>query len=307
MRKEEQIPKASILLALSFSVSVFLAGCSSTPVNTTYQPYENILEILSDFQRHLGDDIYRFQPASDITGKNIYRATLIRLKNYEKAYPRKFEAVVAYSKARAKEKLHDYEGARMSYLECVQMDSRLKEEARKKLDAVRRFADIQAYSIEKKDIEDHLSEAEYKINAWRSMIEEYKGTDYECMARGEEERAEEALIRFIDQNRVLIDKGTETMLLMLRQMTIKHAQSKRLNSHYLRFGDFYWQLARECVDKNDPVGLYFDRARFNECISSAMKLYRVVGQKDGTPEKLEAIGKLQALQAYRDRINEMAE
>ena len=305
-KREKALPHLSPL-ALSVSVFIFLAGCSSRPVSTAYQPYENILEIHSDFQLHLADDTYRFHPAQDVTGKNINRATLIRLKNYEQAYPRRFGAVVAYSKARAKEKLHDYEGARLSYIECIQRDSRLKEEARRNLDIVSRFADIQAYTTEKKDIEDHLAEAEYKIDAWRSMIEELKGTHYECLAMEEEERAEENLIWFIERNRDLIDNGTETLLLMLRQMTIKHAQSKKLNSHYLRFADFYRQFAGECVDENDPGGLYFDRARFNECISSAMKLYRVVGQKDGTPEKLEAIGRLQALQAYRDRINKVAD
>ncbi|MDP8248726.1 MAG: hypothetical protein P9M00_11350 [Candidatus Tritonobacter lacicola] len=307
MEKREKVSPHLSLLVLSASVFFFLAGCSSRPVNTAYEPFENILEIHSDFQRHLSDDTYRFPTARDITGKNIYRATLIRLKNYEKAYPRRFEPVVAYSKARAKEKLHDYEGARLSYLECSQMDSRLREAARRNLGIVGRFADIRAYSTEKKDIEDHLAEAEYKIEAWRSMIDELKGTHYECLAREEEERAEENLIWFIGRNRDLIDNGTETLLLMLRQMTIKHAQSKKLNIHYLKFADFYRQLARECVNKNEPAGLYFDRARFNECVNSAMKLYRVVGQKDGVPEKLEAVGRLQAIQAYRDRINDMSD
>ena len=294
-------------VALPLLVFSFLPSCSSPPVDSAYQPYENILEILSDFQRHLADDTYRFPAATDLTGKNIYRATLIRLKNYEKANPRRFEAVVAYSKARAKEKLHDYEGARLSYLECMQIDSGLREEARSNLDMVSRFADVQNYTTEKKDIEDYLSEAEYRIEAWRSIIEECEGMHYECLAREEEEKAEEGLIRFMERNRDLIDKGTETQLLILRQMTLKHARSKKLNSHYMRFADFYRRLAEESVDGNDPAGLYFDRARFNECINSAMKLYRVVGQKDGTMEKLEAVGKLEALQAYRDRINSLAD
>ena len=70
--------------------------------------------------RHVPDDTYRFPPAQDYTGRNVYRASLLRLENLERAYAPALgggvlDDVIAFAKGRALERLRGFELAATSY------------------------------------------------------------------------------------------------------------------------------------------------------------------------------------------------
>jgi hypothetical protein len=70
------------LAAASLGVSLLVAGCAGGPTaDPRYRPAESVLEVIAVLRRHVPDDTYRFESARDFTGRNVYRASLIRLEN----------------------------------------------------------------------------------------------------------------------------------------------------------------------------------------------------------------------------------
>jgi hypothetical protein len=81
--------------------------CAAETRDGQYAPYENLIEVLADFARHLHDDLYRFPPPSDLTGGNLFAATLTRLENFRTLHPTDMPDVVTFAKAE-REALHRY-------------------------------------------------------------------------------------------------------------------------------------------------------------------------------------------------------
>ena len=76
---------ARILLALIYisTYPFILSGCTKPAIkDARYDPAANILEIIAVLRRHIPDDTYQFEPARDFTGRNVYRASLLRLENF---------------------------------------------------------------------------------------------------------------------------------------------------------------------------------------------------------------------------------
>ncbi len=113
-------------------------GCAAKPkpVLPQYQPTASVLEVVATLRRHLPDDTYRFEPARDFTGRNIYRSSLIRLESIESVHAESLKAgtlddVIAYSKGRALERLRAYDLAAENYRKAAERDGPLREESRK--------------------------------------------------------------------------------------------------------------------------------------------------------------------------------
>ena len=69
---------------------VALAGCASTREKreaALYSPTESVIEVIAVLRRHVPDDTYRLPPATDFGGRNVYRASLLRLENLESGGP----------------------------------------------------------------------------------------------------------------------------------------------------------------------------------------------------------------------------
>ena len=108
-------PRASLVLCLTG------LACASTPdANPVYAPTENVLEVVAVLRRHVPDDTYRFEPARDFTGRNVYRSSLLRLENLESRQRDALRAghldgVIAFAKGRALERLRAYDLAAEAY------------------------------------------------------------------------------------------------------------------------------------------------------------------------------------------------
>jgi len=93
-------------------LALALGGCRSwfPPSSPTDQPTQDLLEVVAVLRLHVDDDTYRFPPARDISGRNVYRASFERLESLETAHPEKLSSgyatdVLWFAKARALERL----------------------------------------------------------------------------------------------------------------------------------------------------------------------------------------------------------
>lgn len=114
---------------------LLLAACASPPQgDPRYRPAESLLEVVAVLRRHVPDDTYRFEPARDFTGRNVYRASLLRIENLESAYEEAYRSgymaeAIHFAKARALERLRAYDLAAEHYLEAAGEGGELRGEA----------------------------------------------------------------------------------------------------------------------------------------------------------------------------------
>lgn len=277
-----------------------------TPSNPQYVTEEDLLKVVNEFQRATAKDTYRFPIPKDVTGANVYKATLTRLQDYEAKHPGAYREIIAFTRARAYEGLREYDKALAQYQIVSQSKHELKAEAAKALDVLTRFRDLKQKPLATATPLDYLKSLDEQITGWQELQKQSPNTIYEGLAREEEERLDQAKVMFLLINRHRIEDGNESVVLAYNQLLSKHKDSKNYYRYQVEFGDFYFALAQEYVAQNDPQSLQFDSSTFEAVGRSALRFYAQVAQEDGIIEKLEAKGKLEALEAYMAKVGKLS-
>jgi hypothetical protein len=301
---------------------VWLA-CSSTPkVDPAYAPTENVLEVVAVLRRHVPDDTYRFEPARDFTGRNVYRSSLLRLENLESRQEDALRAghldgVIAFAKGRALERLRAYTLASEVYRIAAERDPELLVEALRSADVCDALAAATAGGPEpgelagnaaaqgelKQEIAAAVRGFDERVAALETLGATEKGTQYAFVVQEEIERADVARADYFAALRQLLPDGDVRAAAERQRVVMRHADSKNSSRHLLALAELYADLAEEYVDANPPESLRFDPARFQELIDTAARVFEMVAARDGTPEKLEASRKLEAFLAFALRID----
>ena len=327
-------PRRLAAAALAAGLAL-LAGCAGTPeVDPRHRPTTSVLEVVAVLQRHVPDDTYRFEPARDFTGRNVYRASLLRLENLEKLHAESlragtFDDVIAFAKARSLERLRAYDLAARFYREAAERDGALRMEAlggaaicdalaeAKALLAAARTppgtgagdgADADASGLPTLDPATRLAAFDPPEALLETLAPDVEGTHYRAVVDEELERVHAARARFLVDARRLLPDGDVRALGALQRLVSRHRESKNANDHLLELADLYAVLAEEYVQSNPPESLDFDPPRFEELVEAAARLYEAVANQDGAPEKLEAGRRLEAFLAFtlevdRDRFS----
>ncbi len=299
-------PSVAVLTALAALGSFIVSGCASKVVpEPQYRPAGDLLDIIKDFQRLSRDDLYRFPIPKDVTGVNIMKATLVRLDDYEKKNPGRFTDIIQFAQGTAYEKLRDYDQATAYYRKVAESDGQLAAEAVKNLSVLEHFQRILQKPLSTQDPFEYMKGLDEKVSAWNELIQENQGTPYEYLARVEEEKIDRAKVAFVELNRYRLKDGNQLVILGYTQLITKHRQSKNLHRYILDFGDFYVELAKEYAVQNDPEGLTFDPAIFDQLAKSASRLYTEVVQVDGIVEKIEAQGKIDGVRALIEKMRRL--
>ncbi|MFQ5881683.1 MAG: hypothetical protein ACE5I9_04325 [Candidatus Methylomirabilales bacterium] len=283
---------------------LIMAGCAGgIAKDPRYAPAESILDIATDFHRFSRENLYRFPIPKDVAGINIHKATLIRLEDYERKHPGRYTDIISYTKAMAYERLREYGKAMDTYRLAAAMSSPLAPEARARLEALRDFEQvIQGYGTAVTDPPAFVAHLEEKARVWWALSEKYRGTVYEYLALVEVERLDRLKVEYLQSNRHRL-KGGEPLVIEAYQALIKtHEASRHRDEYLIDFADFYVVLAKEYVRANPPEDRTFQWEKFSQWANQAWRLYAEVAQKDGSLEKLEAQGKLQAIQAYVAKV-----
>lgn len=296
--------KFALLAALTLCLA---AGCSSraAPPEARYAPAGDLLDIVKDFQRLAKEDTYRFPIPKDITGVNIMKATLVRLNDYETKNRGQYVDIVMFNKAAALERLREYDQAAALYRKVGETDGRLGAEAAKNAQTLDDFLRIFDRAVPSDDAFKYIAGLDEKVTAWNQLIEKHKGTPYEFLARVEEERVDRAKVAFVEANRYRLKDGNQLTILGYSQLVTKHQQSKNIHRYLIDFGDFYMVLAKEYSSQYDPEGLAFDSKLLDQFVKSALKLYSEVAQVDGTLEKVEAQGKIEAARGFLEKMTRL--
>jgi hypothetical protein len=284
----------------------FSRSKEETENNPQYVTEEDLLKIVAEFQRASGKDIYRFPIAKDVTGANVYKATLTRLQDYEAKHPGAYPELIAFTRARAYEGLREYEKAIEQYQIVNQSRHQLKSEAETAIAILAHFQEVRKRPIAVTNPVEYLKSLDEQIMGWQALETQHKGSIYESLAREEEERLDRAKVAFLEINRHSIEDGNESVVLAYRQLVEKHKDSKNNYRYQLEFADFYFALAQEYVAQTEPQSLQFSSSVFEDLGRTALRLYAQVAQEDGVIEKLEAKGKLEALEAYMAKIGRLA-
>ncbi len=318
------------------------AACASAPkVDPVYQPTESVLEVIAVLRAHIDDDTYRFEPARDFTGRNVYRSSLLRLENLETLHPDLLQAssmdgVIIFAKARSLERLRAFDLAAENYRLAAEISEDLKIEALRSADicdglyesaqmtqaveprgATDRDSDIAAAdevveidtdtaSVDRLielDPDSVLAEFEARVSLLDDLGRIAEGGHYGPIVQEEVERADVARANYFVGIRKTDPDGDVRAIAELQRVIARHPDSKNFNRHLLELADLYAQLAVEYSSANPPESLTFDPVRFEELVEGASRLYEMVASRDGTPEKLEASRRLEAFLAYSIRID----
>jgi hypothetical protein len=312
---------ARIALALLLGSAV-LSGCCSTPEpDPRYRPSESLLEVLAVLRRHVPDDTYRFEPARDFTGRNVYRASLLRLENLEKIHGGEIRSgymddVLAFAKGRALERLRAFDLAASSYAVAAGIEGPLQRDARESQAICEALAEAATLEPEPAPIpeqgapaalaadrESILALFDRRVALLEALLEGAEGTHYAFVIREEIERADMGRARFLADTRRLYADGDVRALAALQQLVNSHRESKNANRHLLALADLYAELAVEYVESNPPEGLRFDPPQFEELVEAAARLYEAISNQDGAPEKLEAARRLEAFLAFTLKVD----
>ncbi len=293
-----------------------------------YDPAESLTEVVAVLRRHIPDDTYRFPPGHDFTGRNIYRASLIRLENIERMYSDELksgymDAVINFAKARSLERLRAYDLASKNYREAARKDGKLHDEALHSASVCDSLHEAVQVGIDlpdptqpgeglPRDAEQVTAILDVRIAdlvAIERSLEEsgYEDSHYHPVIQLEIQRADLARARYFVAMRHVIPNGTIRAVSEMQRLITRHAASHDRRAQTLQLANLYAQLAREYVIAVPPESLYFDPPRFQELVDAAVQPFESVAAQDGTPEKLEATRLLEAFLAFtlsidRDRF-----
>lgn len=309
-------------------MAVVFVGCSSTPeIDPRSQPSATALEIVAVLRRHVPDDTYRFEPARDFTGRNVYRSSLLRLENLERAHAESLRAghldgVIAFAKARALERIRAFDLAAGEYAFAAERERTLRAEALRSADLCLGLHEMTAMGTdlvreEESDDDpalllvaspdDAIARFERRSAELETLLRAAESTHHHAVVREEIERNDvERANYFVNVRKLLVD-GDVRAVAELQRVALRHPDSKHAARHLLALADVYTELSGEYVEQHPPESLTFDPAEFRDLVDSGARIYEMVAARDGTPEKLEASRRLEAFLAFslavdRDRF-----
>ncbi len=303
-------------------LATLAAACASTPPDPRFRPSENVLEVVAVLRAHIPDDTYRFEPARDVTGRNVYRSSLLRLENLEQVHAAALRAghyddVVSFAKGRALERLRAFDLAAQSYRKVSDRTPELAQEARRSaaindaldeaarigFDDQRPSGDDELIVPVPKTQEGAVEASEQRIALLEALLPQVEGSHYVAVVKEEIERADMARAGWFVASRKLMPDGDVRALAEQQRLVMRNRESKLANSHVLELADLYAALADEYVKSHPPEGLLFDPPTFQELVDAASRLYQSVVMQDGTPEKIEATQRLEAFLAFTMKVD----
>jgi tetratricopeptide (TPR) repeat protein len=282
------------------------ASCSSRKTDPAFEPHENLLSVVAEVQRFANLDLYRFRAPLDPSGINLFRASLVRLANYEQLFPGRSTDAIAYVRGQIHERLGDHAAAAESFGQALKMGTAVAPEAAESAAINRRFARLIEIPRKAETLGEYLKALDEQQAGFLELADEYSTGSwravYGALARRQVERADVQRAEALWKHRNLLDDGTARALKAWKETIERHAGSARVEQWRLRMGDCLYEQAREYAQEHDPEGAEFRWEVFERMTSAALSHYRQVERAYGYEERLEAAGKIEAVNAFVGRV-----
>jgi hypothetical protein len=261
--------------------------------------------MVADLQAHLDEDIYRFGYPRDLTGQNLFKATIVRLLNYQNLYPGQFSDVINFSLAQCYERLGNFEKAIQHY-DTVRLidDSPLAELAEQNLEIATEFHSATEQNYQLDSLSDYILDVESRIAKLDKLTIKYRDSFYQILARKEKEQLLVEFAHILKESRYALPDGPQRSINAFQLLIDENPESIRKFEHRLQLADFYYELASEYAAINHPERGDFFAQTFDNFIELAINIYYEVAQADGYLEKIEAKFKLISIQEFERRIRQ---
>ena len=300
---------------------LWLSGCKSLAEKreeASYAPTESVIEVVAVLRRHIPDDTYRFPPGTDYSGRNVYRASLLRLENLAKLHAGSLRAghideVIQFSQARALERLRAYDLASQHFDQASKSEV-LQRDAQRGANLNAAIAEALSIGIPLADpmgantklpgnAELVVAQLDERVAIFTTLLRNDPPAPYPAILREEIERADVTRARYFTAMRHALENGNLRAVAEWQRVIARHSASKLRRRHMIEAANLYVELAHEYVFAKPPESLSFDPPMFRELVDGATHLYEAVAHQDGTPEKLEASRRLEAFLAFTLQVD----
>jgi len=286
-------------------VFVAVSGCASSQADPSFGPYRSLVEVVAELEFHRDADLYRFDAPTDVTGENLYRASLARLQNFDALVtdPR-FDDSIAFAMAQARERLLDFDAAADLYGRVAAAPTPLGTCAAELLPLTRQLRDLtRPVESEGQLTPDAIvAELEVRRGAMLDLLEASVDDPRSSLVEVVVERLDVRRREFQWRVRAVMNDGTGRALDFASAVVELHPESARVHEHRLRLADMYAELARGYASSIDPGDYEFDATRFRNMVQAASALYTEVATVDGRPERQEARAGLASMESLVRRV-----
>lgn len=297
----------SILFICIALISIFvMLSCKSAETPFLYRPYENLLAAIADLELYSKTDIYKLPVPKDLSGQNIFKASLVRLSNFKKINPQEFDEEIALASARCWLMLGDYENSSKYYLECIKKKGTLEQIAKSEWELLENMNNIIKEKSEYLNVDELIEHKKKQQAELKNFIEENKGNRFHTVGLIQAENIQVTIIELLKMNRWLLKNPQDTIIPEYKKLLADNKESKRYYEHVLSFADFYTSFAQEYVRVNPPEQGNFDLDIFRTYILNATELYSQVEMADGIAERKLAEKQIDSLIQFSRMIDERA-
>lgn len=136
-----------------------------------------------------------------------------------------------------------------------------------------------------------------RLEQWRNLAWESRGTIYEPLAREELEAWEMLRVEWFARH-----ADSPEAIAAAERMIERHASSKLYPKHLIRLGDLYAQTARELYVRYRANAATFDGTRYEQMVDKAFASYELARQQRKAAFREEAQGKIGALLSYHQTV-----
>ena len=294
--------RETLLRSLLIPVLLTVVGCQTPrPPEMRDAPEAYTVNlIVAELQMHLRDDIYRMNRALTRDGRDVFTVSLWRLDRLQRMRGldlgswENIDIVIEFARARALERLRRYSEAADAYDRVVQRGSLLAEPAENASFVMRRFTQYIGPSSEPYVApEDEIRFLDARVERWRELAWQHRGTSYEPLALAEGEAWEMLRLDWIARNR-----SPNEAIEAATRLVERHGSSKLYAGHLMRLGDLYAEAARREHLKSRAKLVPFDPERYSALLDQAFSAYELAGDQRRPDLRRQATNKIEALRAY---------
>lgn len=304
MGEERQCGRAGSIWILL--IPLVLAGCYAKKTPPANQPYETIETIVAEVLLHKTTNTYRLPFPVDAEGKNLFSNAIVRLDAWSKVHPGQYQDIINYTKGMCHEKLGHLKEAAECYGAVDGADPELVPLAAKHREVMLDLDHLFRPPLQSDDPNEQATLMEAARDRTEQAVTKYKGTPYEGVAMLCTENR--AVQEFLDLQGQRSQVGEIAYLQAIESLIQRFPDSKRIEEHRLRLGDYYAETARECIARaeagigeTDPAG-QDEWMTAQKALDKATEIYVKIAQADGYPEKREAQARLDGIEEISRRI-----